>query len=511
MLESLNTNTFEYIKLSPEEMKKRGILGRLQGVIADTKNPTRNGRTYGKALWENVFENPIMQEKIKNRCCFGELNHPEERTETDLTKVAICLAEQPKLGKDGNLYGIFDILPTPNGNILKTLCDYGCNIGISSRGTGDVIEDENGNEIVDPDTYECECFDAVLIPAVETARLNYVTESLNTKKTLKQALLEDLNKAEPDKRVIMEETLKNLNIDINTDNSDNNKQVLKEDKKKEANNDGSEVIKVLQEAVKGKSNLEKEVKSLQEKLAVSNAKVDELKEELERAKSTSIRLSDSSLKTKELTKKVSSLEETIKEQKRVNESLKKRISDLRGSKFNEGKKLQEELTRKKEETDKEVKKLQEQLEAQKNAYEKQISKLNENLKKVNEGQVKDLNKKLTESQKTSEKYQRLAQDIADKYIAMRAKNLGVTPNEIINRLNESYTTDDIDKVCEDLRNYSIRISKLPFNVEKGVKMRVTESQEQKIKSLGFKGNSVNEDDLVDDTLIELAGLTKNKK
>ena len=129
----------------------------------------------------------------------------------------------------------------------------------------------------------------------------------------------------------------------------------------------------------------------------------------------------------------------------------------------------------------------------------------------NEGQVKDLNKKLTESQKTSEKYQRLAQDIADKYIAMRAKNLGVTPNEIINRLNESYTTDDIDKVCEDLRNYSIRISKLPFNVEKGVKMRVTESQEQKIKSLGFKGNSVNEDDLVDDTLIELAGLTKNKK
>lgn len=50
MLESLQSNKFEYKKLTEEEQKARGILGRLAGVIADFKNPTRNGRIYSKEL-----------------------------------------------------------------------------------------------------------------------------------------------------------------------------------------------------------------------------------------------------------------------------------------------------------------------------------------------------------------------------------------------------------------------------------------------------------------------------
>ena len=82
MLESFNTkNSFEYQKLTEEEQTKRGILGRLVGPIADSVNPTRNGRRYSGELWEKVFKNPIMQEKIENRVCFGELGHPADRTE----------------------------------------------------------------------------------------------------------------------------------------------------------------------------------------------------------------------------------------------------------------------------------------------------------------------------------------------------------------------------------------------------------------------------------------------
>ena len=212
MLENFVTDKFEYKKLSESEQKARRILGRLTGVIAETKKPTRNGRGYSIELWENVFANPIMKEKIANRCCFGELNHPADRTEIDIEKVAICLAEQPKKSKDGRLYGIFDILDTPNGRILKTLCDYGCKIGISSRGQGDIITDRNGEDMVDPDTYECECFDAVLIPGVEAARLTYVTESLDTKKSLRQTLNESLDAASEDEKLIMKETLENLNL-----------------------------------------------------------------------------------------------------------------------------------------------------------------------------------------------------------------------------------------------------------------------------------------------------------
>ena len=224
MLESFNADNFTYQKLSLEEQQSRGILGRLKGIIADTVNPTRNNRKYSSSLWEKVFSDPIMQERIQNRCCFGELGHPADREETDMEKIAICLAEQPKKGKDGKLYGVFDILNTPNGKILKTLCDYGCNIGISSRGSGDLITDYDGNESVDEDTYDCQGFDAVLIPAVKEARLEYVNESLNKKKynkTLKQRLQESLDKASADDKKVISESLETLGINLNEDeNSD---------------------------------------------------------------------------------------------------------------------------------------------------------------------------------------------------------------------------------------------------------------------------------------------------
>lgn len=218
MLESFSTGPFTYKKMGLEEQQSRGILGRLTGIIADTKNPTRNGRKYSRELWEAVFENPVMQEKIANRCLFGELGHPTDREEVDMTKVAICLSDKPKIGEDGKLYGVFDILSTPNGRILKSLCDYGCNIGVSSRGTGDLYTDEDGNEAVDPDSYNCECWDAVVVPAVESARMQYVHESLDVKKynkTLRQRLTEELFKASEEDKEIMNEALETLGIQLN--------------------------------------------------------------------------------------------------------------------------------------------------------------------------------------------------------------------------------------------------------------------------------------------------------
>ena len=216
MLEGFSSGKFEYKRIPLEEQEKRQILGRLAGVIADTKSPTRNGRKYSKDLWEKVFNDPIMKEKIANRCVFAELGHPADREEVDMEKVCACLAEQPKIGDDGKIYGVFDILNTANGRILKTLCDYGTNIGVSSRGTGDLYTDENGEEAVDPETYNCECWDIVVVPAVESARLKYVTEALDSKrynKTLKQKLNEQLENATNEERKIMKESLNTL-LDI---------------------------------------------------------------------------------------------------------------------------------------------------------------------------------------------------------------------------------------------------------------------------------------------------------
>ena len=231
MIKKLKTNeSIQYQKLSPEEMKARGILGRLVGPCADFINPTRNGRKYSEQLWENVFNNPLMQEKIKNGVCYGELGHPEDRTETNIEKIAICLREQPVKNDKGQLVAVFDILDTPCGRILKTLCDYGSKLGISSRGQGDLVTDYNGDESVDPDTYECECWGFFLFPGVETARLDYMTESLNTKnKKLKIALKESLNEAEDKDKKIMEDTLKNLNIVVEDDSKEDQAEVIEEE------------------------------------------------------------------------------------------------------------------------------------------------------------------------------------------------------------------------------------------------------------------------------------------
>lgn len=238
MIKKVTTNEgIQYKKLSPDEMKARGILGRLIGPCADFNNATRNGRKYSEKLWENVFNDPIMQEKIKNGVCFGELGHPEDRTEIDMEKIAVCLREQPVKNEKGQLCAVFDILDTPNGRILKTLCDYGSTVGVSSRGQGDLITDINGNEAVDPDTYECECWDVVLVPAVESARMKYVTEGLNNNKNrLKRALKEDLNKATEDEKKIMNETLKNLKINLTEESKTEDKKIGNSEDQAEVDN-----------------------------------------------------------------------------------------------------------------------------------------------------------------------------------------------------------------------------------------------------------------------------------
>ena len=201
--------------------KGGSILGILEGPVADCIHSTRNGRHYSEKLWENVFNNPLVQEQFKNGGIVGELDHPVDRDDICTEKVAVIMPEPP-VKKDGKYYGKFNILDTPCGRIVHTLAKAGFRFGVSSRGTGDV--DEYTDE-VDPSTYEFTCFDVVLLPAVESARMKLVTEGLETNKVdYKKLLKEDIQKSSPESRKTMIETLDNLGIKLDEDES------LKEDK-----------------------------------------------------------------------------------------------------------------------------------------------------------------------------------------------------------------------------------------------------------------------------------------
>lgn len=216
-MEANNKKILEALQMQPlseEEKASRHILGRLYGPIATTKEKTRNGRGYNKELWEKALNDEIFHEKIANKSLFLELGHPLDREETDMEKVCACIPEMPKI-VDGDLYAYVDILDTKNGRLLKTLCDYGFVPGISSRGSGDIMS----NDEVDPETFFLETWDIVQLPAVKKARLA-ICESLG-KKTLSAALRESLEKASAEEKKDMLEALDNLDIKITEDDLDN--------------------------------------------------------------------------------------------------------------------------------------------------------------------------------------------------------------------------------------------------------------------------------------------------
>jgi len=209
-MESKTKQILEALRMQPlseEEKAARHILGRLYGPIATTKEKTRNGRGYNKELWEKALADDIFKEKLATKSLFLELGHPADREETDMKLVCACIPEMPKI-VDGDLYAYVDILDTENGRLLKTLCDYGFVPGISSRGSGDIM----ANDEVDPETFFLETWDIVQLPAVKKARLS-VCESFDANNArLNKALNESYAKSNDEEKKIMKETLNNLNI-----------------------------------------------------------------------------------------------------------------------------------------------------------------------------------------------------------------------------------------------------------------------------------------------------------
>lgn len=496
------SDIFTYTKLTEEEKKSRGILGRLAGIIADFKNPTRNDRRYNEELWDKTFADPIFKEKIENRCLLGELGHPAERTFVDPREAAICLAEVPKKSSDGKVYGVFDILSTPNGHILKSLCDYGCKIGVSSRGDGEVTDESDGTEAVDPQSYALECWDAVLLPAVKDARPTYVTESLDSQKSLRKALNESLKSATPDDRRIMTETLNRLNISY------------QEEPKLDKTVDDVKVsiVKELQEAVKGRQIAEAENRQLQEKLSVCFAKEAQSAENLKKYEAVVVGLSESARKVKPLQKRVEMLESMLKEKESIIDKQNARINKLTESvKFNHENKtaLTESVTKSNqlvESLKAENKSLEAKLQDQLKTSEKKERILQESIEEMRKNSKLKNNEyveKLKKAKDLVEQYKRSSQDILNNYIESKSLALGVSAQELKSKLCENYTVKDVDIACRDIRNYQLSMNKLPFDLTNS-RVSVKESVEPIMPKNKY------DDDSIDDSLLDLANKVMQK-
>ena len=598
-MDAKNKKVLEALQMQPlseEEKASRHILGRLYGPIATCKEGTRNGRKYNKELWIKALNDEIFQEKIANKSLFLELGHPADREETDMKCVCACIPEMPKIVND-DLYAYVDILDTPNGRLLKTFCDYGFIPGISSRGSGDIM----ANDEVDPETFFLETWDIVQLPAVKKARLA-MCESLNNKKSLKVALQESYDAANEKDKKVMKETLDNLDIKLDEtvedeipvedpeapieetlveagenpveeteeapaeevevsveeekpvedtveeapealtigafadelkdydkelplewkpividgkeypieavafDDSEEGKilaevsyalpkeeiaindeeAVAEEPAEKEpeipaeeAGDAGEdEVIESLKEAVRQKDLLESEVRDLKNQKTVSDAEVQGLKEELEKYKGGFMRVS-------ELASKSTTLE---KEKKALTEQLNLKNAEIKDLKS----KVENHIS------------LTESAKAEK----VKVNELTEKLAKV-QAEAEETEKSLTEALEASRKkaqdrtklaksYKAKYDAVVERYVANKAKMLGVRPQDITSKLAESYSLDDIDNVCNDL----LEESRPQFGLVGGnPRVRVNESVKSEKKVIdpdnGYE---------IDDDLLILAGL-----
>ena len=151
---------------NPQEPQKYYFTGPY--MLANERN--QNGRVYD--LDEMTQEvSRYTTEMIKPRRALGEMNHPQS---TEVNPVNACHLILD-LKQNGNyFYGKSLILDTPLGQLLKSLVKDQIQMGISTRGLGNLTESTNGKKV---SNFHLICLDVVHQPSVQNAMLESVLES----------------------------------------------------------------------------------------------------------------------------------------------------------------------------------------------------------------------------------------------------------------------------------------------------------------------------------------------
>lgn len=158
-----------HVQLLEEENKMTG--GKdlcMKGIFIQGDVRNQNQRVYPVREIARAV-NSITEKLQSGQSVMGELDHPEELS-INLDRVSHLITEMWMDGADG--YGKLKIVPTPMGNIVKTLLQSGAKLGVSSRGSGNVNDDGTVSE------FEIVTVDIVAQPSAPNAFPRTIYESL---------------------------------------------------------------------------------------------------------------------------------------------------------------------------------------------------------------------------------------------------------------------------------------------------------------------------------------------
>lgn len=181
--------TVTYTKFLMEAKSDGRYIAR--GEFGRVDVPTLNNRVYPRKNFEPALES--LGEKLKRKQVYGELDHPDDG-KTKLTRASHIITNLT-VQDDGVVMGEAEILPTPNGKILRALIEAGCEVGVSSRGRGSTTRNKEGHDVVGED-FALVTYDFVAEPAMSSALPQFTVESIMEE--FSHADMEEIKSCYPD-------------------------------------------------------------------------------------------------------------------------------------------------------------------------------------------------------------------------------------------------------------------------------------------------------------------------
>ena len=141
----------------------------LKGIAIQGGIRNANQRVYPVDEIERAVK--TLNDQIQNGySVLGEVDHPDD-LKVNLDRVSHMITNMWMEGPNG--YGKFKILPTPMGNLIRTMLESGVKLGVSSRGSGNV--DDMSGKVSD---FEIITVDVVAQPSAPGAYPTPVYEHL---------------------------------------------------------------------------------------------------------------------------------------------------------------------------------------------------------------------------------------------------------------------------------------------------------------------------------------------
>ena len=162
----------EHLTFDAARMIVEGAEGKdlyMKGICIQGGVKNANERVYPV----NEIESAVQQlnEQISTgHSVLGEVDHPDD-LKINLDRVSHMITEMWMDGPNG--FGKLKILPTPMGNLVRTMLESGVKLGVSSRGSGNVGE-ANGHV----SDFEIVTVDVVAQPSAPNAYPKAIYEGL---------------------------------------------------------------------------------------------------------------------------------------------------------------------------------------------------------------------------------------------------------------------------------------------------------------------------------------------